>query len=92
MRQTPEAVFDDGLIDLTVIRKISKFAFLSKIKRLYDGTIYEEKKLVAHTRGKSLEISAAPYSYMEVDGEPVGMTPVTVEIVPNAIKVVSDYR
>lgn len=92
MRQTPEAVFDDGLIDLTVVKKLSKLIFLSKVKRLYDGTLYEEKKHVSHTRGKLIEISANPYSYMEVDGEPVGMTPVSVEIIPNAVKVVSDYR
>ena len=91
MMQVPEALFDDGLIDLTVIKKVPKLKFLSKIKSLYNGTLYDEKKLVAHARGRKIEIKASPYSYIEVDGEPVGITPVTVEIIPNAIRVVSDY-
>ena len=91
MMQTPDAVFDDGLINLTVIRKMSKFKVLGKIKHLYDGSVYSIKSYVKHTMCRHVEISAAPYSYMEVDGEPVGITPVTVDVIPSAIKVVSAF-
>lgn len=92
MMQTPEAVFDDGLIDLTVIKQMPKLRLISKIKKLYDGTLFQEKKLVSHTRGKVIEIKASPYSYMEVDGETIGVTPVTIEVLPSSIKVVSAYQ
>ncbi len=89
MRQTPDAVPDDGLINVTVVGKLSKWKFLSKVPSLFKGDIYRHKE-VRHTTGRRVEISAAPYSYMEVDGEPVGITPVRIEVIPAGVQVVSN--
>ena len=89
MMQTPDAIPDDGLINLTVIKKFSKLKFLEKVPSLFKGTIYQYKDEVLHTMGKTLEIEASPYSFVEVDGETVGRTPVKVEVIPSAVKVVS---
>ena len=91
MMQTPEAIPDDGLIDLTVVRKLSKLKFALKLPTLLNGTIFRNKE-VLHTRGRRIDISAAPYSYMEVDGEAVGITPVHISVIPNGIKVISNYQ
>ncbi|MBQ6958308.1 MAG: diacylglycerol kinase family lipid kinase [Bacteroidales bacterium] len=88
MRQTPDAVPDDGLINVTVVGKLSKWKFLSKVPSLFKGDIYKHKE-VKHTVGHTVEIEAAPYSYMEVDGEPVGITPVRIEVIPAGVQVVS---
>ncbi len=89
MMQTPEAIPDDGLIDVTVVGKISKLQFLHKVPSLFRGDIFKNKEVI-HTRGRQVDISAAPYSYMEVDGEPVGITPVHVAVIPAGVKVVSN--
>lgn len=89
MRQTPDAIPDDGLINVTVVGKLSKWKFLSKVPSLFRGDIYRHKE-VRHTTGRRVEISAAPYSYMEVDGEPVGITPVRIEVIPAGVQVVSN--
>ena len=89
MMQTPEAIPDDGLIDVTVVGKVSKLQFLHKVPSLFRGDIFKNKEVV-HTRGRQVDISAAPYSYMEVDGEPVGITPVHVAVIPAGVKVVSN--
>ena len=89
MRQTPDAIPDDGLINVTVVGKLSKWKFLSKVPSLFKGDIYRHKE-VRHTTGRRVEISAAPYSYMEVDGEPVGITPVRIEVIPAGVQVVSN--
>jgi YegS/Rv2252/BmrU family lipid kinase len=91
MMQTPEAIPDDGLIDLTVVRKLSKLKFTLKLPTLLNGTIFKNKE-VLHTRGRRIDISAAPYSYMEVDGEAVGITPVHISVIPDGIKVISNYQ
>lgn len=90
MMQTPEAIPDDGLIDLTVVRKLKKWKFLAKVPSLLHGTIFRNKEVI-HTRGRHIDISATPYSYMEVDGEAVGITPVHISVIPNGIQVVSNY-
>ena len=90
MMQTPEAIPDDGLIDLTVVRKLPKLRFLAKVPSLLKGSIFRNKE-VLHTRGRRIDVSAAPYSYMEVDGEAVGITPVHISVIPKGIQVVSNY-
>jgi len=89
MMQTPDAIPDDGLINITVIKRLSKVTFLKKVPALFKGTIYQYEDLVLHTAGKKIEIEALPYSFIEIDGEMGGRTPVVVEVIPSAIRVVS---
>jgi YegS/Rv2252/BmrU family lipid kinase len=89
MMQTPDAVPDDGLIDLTVVGKISKWSFLAKVPSLFKGNIFKYKEVV-HTRGRRIGIWATPYSFMEVDGEPIGITPVQIDVIPAGVQVVSN--
>ena len=72
------------------LKSLPKLKFISKIPSLFKGTILSYKDDVAHTRGKVIEITASPDSYMEVDGESVGNTPVRIELIPSAINVVSN--
>jgi YegS/Rv2252/BmrU family lipid kinase len=89
MMQTPDAVFDDGLIDLTVIKDIPKSKILRKIPTLFTGKIHEVKE-VMQTRARVIEISADPESFVEVDGEAVGFSPIRVEVIPAAIRVITN--
>ena len=89
MMQTPDAVPDDGLIDITVVGRLSKLGFIAKVPSLFSGKIFRYKE-VLHTRGREFSISASPFSYMEVDGEAAGITPVHIGIIPHGIRVVSN--
>lgn len=90
MMETPKAVIDDGLLDLTVVKKLWKGKFLFATKRLFDGTVLDMKE-VLHTRAKNtIEIEATPASFMEVDGEPVGCSPAKCTLIPAAVKVVTN--
>ena len=87
MQQTPKASVDDGLMDLTIIRKMSKFRVISNFKLLYSGHIYDIPK-VMHAQAKKIEIETWPESRIEIDGEAVGTSPFCFELVPKCIKVV----
>jgi YegS/Rv2252/BmrU family lipid kinase len=90
MMETPKAVIDDGLLDLTVVKKLWKGKFLFATKRLFNGTVLDMKE-VLHTRAKNtIEIEATPASFMEVDGEPVGCSPAKCTLIPAAVKVVTN--
>lgn len=91
MLQTPDAVCDDGLMDITITRKVSRTKFMASVKKLYDGTITKMKE-VSTTRGKVFEIFANPASHMEVDGEYVGVTPARLSIIPAAVNVISNMK
>lgn len=87
MKQTPYAVFDDGLMDLTVIKKMSKYKIIRNFKSLFTGNIYDVKE-VLHAQAKSIEIISEPPTRIEIDGEAVGASPLSFELVPHGIRVV----
>lgn len=87
MRQTPEAIPDDGLLDVTVIKEIRKFEILRSLKLLYDGTILSHPKVDGY-RTSQLMISSDHKLYAEADGESLGHTPVEYSLIPAGIKIV----
>lgn len=87
MIQMPDAVADDGLFDLTVIRKISKFGVLCRFKSLYNGKIYNNKK-ISLDRGRKIRIESSPEIAVEVDGEALGYSPFEFEIIDRAVQVI----
>ena len=70
----PFAVADDGLFDITILRRISKLRAISRLKKFYNGRIYEQEK-ASHLRGKAIYIESRPEIGLEVDGEMLGYTP-----------------
>jgi len=69
MRQCPEAISDDGLLDVVIIEKVSIRKVLMNIKNLFDGTHIKKLKEVSTYRTDNLEISTNPFILGEVEGE-----------------------
>lgn len=91
MLQTPCAVADDGLLDLTVIKKLSRLGVLFRIKSLFNGKIYK-LKMVSLLRGKDIVIESTPEIAIEVDGEALGYSPFEFTVIERAIRVVVAER
>jgi diacylglycerol kinase (ATP) len=91
MRQTPEALPDDGLLDITVIRDMSRMEVIKSLKLLYDGTILSHP-LVDGYRSDNLKVTSGIQMYAEADGESLGHTPVEFSIIPAGINVVYSVK
>lgn len=91
MLQTPDAVADDGLFDLTVIRRMTPLQVILNIKVLFDGSIYK-LKTTSLDRGRKIRIESSPEIAVEVDGEALGYSPFEFEVIDKAIKVVVAKR
>jgi YegS/Rv2252/BmrU family lipid kinase len=91
MRQTPDALPDDGLLDVTVIKSMGKIEIIRNLKILYDGTILSHPKIDGY-RVKTLRIESESTLYAEADGESLGHTPVEFSIIPSAINIVYGSR
>lgn len=88
MIQAPDAVLDDGLINVTVIGNMSKPKILVRFKELFSGKIYEVPDIY-HTTGKHVKISVAKCDQpVEVDGENIGTTPLELTLLPGALNVI----
>lgn len=87
MMQMPNAVFDDGLFDVTLIRKKTKASVIYNFRKLYNGRIYKLANITAW-QGKQVRIESIPESPIEIDGEAMGYSPFTFELIPQCIRVV----
>lgn len=92
LRQTPDAVTDDGLLDYTVIPPVSVMEMLKDGPRLLNGTFTKADFLVCG-RCRSMTVYTAPghTAPVEVDGEIVGALPVRIEILPQQINVLHAF-
>jgi YegS/Rv2252/BmrU family lipid kinase len=87
MRQTPNALPDDGLLDVTIINGMGKFEIIRNLKILYDGTILNHPKVEGY-RCKNIKVNSDSIMYIEADGESLGHTPAEFSIVPSGINIV----
>ncbi|HNY01030.1 MAG TPA: diacylglycerol kinase family lipid kinase [Bacteroidales bacterium] len=87
MMQVPFAVPDDGLLDVTIIKKTSKWYVVRYTKKLYDGTL-AGLPFISTFRGRSVRIRSTGRIYLEADGESLGHTPFTFEVLPKCLTVV----
>ena len=89
MMQLPYAISNDGLFDVTLIKKTSKFTVMRNIKNLYDGS-FVKMKVVETFTGKDFIIKSTPANnlFLETDGESLGHSPLFFEIVPEAVKLI----
>ncbi len=87
VQQLPHALADDGLLDLTIIRPIHWWHIVFRLKKLFNGDIYQIGHVI-HAQGRNVKIEAAPFIQLETDGELMGGTPVEVNIRQRAIRVV----
>ena len=87
MIQTPEAVPNDGLLDVTVIKDLKKTAIIGSLKMLYNGTILKHGMIDGY-KCEKLTINSDAEVYIEADGESLGAVPADFGIIPSAINIV----
>ena len=90
MRQTPEAVLDDGLLDITIIPDIPIWTIAKEVYKLFTGNFLTIKEVIP---AKCREVLILPESEAdaepaEVDGEVVGRAPVKMEVLQQQINII----
>ncbi len=86
MHLAPEALLDDGLLEVIAIEHVGKLRFLANLPKVFGGT-HVRLASVRVFRAREVEISAARPFTMYADGDPIGELPVRVRAVPGAVRV-----
>jgi YegS/Rv2252/BmrU family lipid kinase len=89
MKVAPMADVADGVLDLVALGSTSKLGFAMTSRGIYTGAHIGQPGTV-HLRGQKIVLDLANEDarsvfLLDVDGEPMGSLPLTVEIVPNAL-------
>jgi diacylglycerol kinase (ATP) len=87
LRITEGAVLDDGLLDVVIIRPMSKSSLIRTYPKLFKGTHVHHPQYEHHLV-RSVTV-AAPGIVTYADGERFGPLPLTVECAPGALTVLA---
>jgi diacylglycerol kinase (ATP) len=85
MRIAPDASYDDGLLDVVVVGRMSVLGLARAFPTIYTGQ-HIHHPAVTVRRARSVRLSA-PGITAYADGERFGTLPLTVEAVPGAVSV-----
>lgn len=86
MMQVPHAVPNDGLLAVTLIKGISKLGITLETPNLYDGSFVKNKH-VQTLKGKRVYVESTPPVELECDGESLGFSPFTFDLLPLSLKI-----
>ena len=94
MLQVPDAVLDDGLLDVTVIPLMPLHRIVKAVPGLFTGNLLKNNPELISAKCTSLEIKplSSPYPLVEVDGEVVGNLPVTVHKLEGQLRVLKNLQ
>ena len=70
----PSAVIDDGLLDVTVLRKLKRWRILRLFPTIYDGRHVDYEEISTH-KASRIDISAPAAMPLSPDGELCGQSP-----------------
>lgn len=90
MMMMPNAIPNDGLFDITVVRKVGMLKFAANISNVYDGTFVDKLKEVSLYRGKKIRVISIPAHQLllETEGETLTNSPFVFEMLPQAINMI----
>ena len=85
MKITPDAEPDDGRFDVLLIGDLTKRDLMLTLPKTYRGTHLPHPKATV-LRGAQVAVDAPEPLPVELDGEQPGTTPVSFEVVPQALR------
>lgn len=89
MMQVPDAVMDDGLLDVTIIPVLPILKIIRSVPTLFSGTLLSANPELTFTRCSSLIVEPIDGlgALVEVDGEVIGNAPISVDRLPGQLNV-----
>lgn len=88
LRLAPHAICDDGLLDWLIFERPGRFNLARYAASVLLGA-HLRRKDVRHGRATTVRLSSAQEVPLELDGDAAGLTPVTIQVAPGALRVVA---
>ncbi|HWQ31373.1 MAG TPA: diacylglycerol kinase family protein [Blastocatellia bacterium] len=85
MMVAPHAEPDDGWLDVILTDQATRLDVIKELPRIQHGS-YLANPRVTETRARTISVSSAEPLRMEFDGEPAGLTPVEVTVLPGCVR------
>jgi diacylglycerol kinase (ATP) len=90
-RLAPAAMLDDGYLDLTILKGDNLFAKITRVLNLLLGRVARDPQAIL-CRARRIQMTTLNPIPVQVDGEPLTMTPVTIEVAPLALRILAPHQ
>ena len=87
MKMAPNAIIDDGLIDLIIVKKASSLTLFSVFPKLFDGS-HVDHDACEYVHCKSFSIDPDDRGKLNIDGEIIGTSPVSVTLIKGGVELI----
>jgi diacylglycerol kinase (ATP) len=87
MHVAPDAVLDDGLLEVILVRGLSIPRLLANLPSFYAGGHLRHPLVSRHAASKLVLLPKEAGAPIDVDGESLGTLPLCVEVIPAALRV-----
>jgi len=84
MQMAPDAVLDDGMLDVVVVDRVSKLRFVANLPKVFAGE-HVKQPSVRVFRAAEVTIAADRPFTMYADGDPIGELPLRVSALAGAV-------
>ena len=85
----PNAKMDDGLLDITILRKCSRSKVLTSLPTIFTGKhIYID--VIDSFQTREIKFTTSDHKKLAADGEIIGSTPITCKCIPDAVEVITN--
>ena len=81
-----EARIDDGLLDVFVFKGLGLRYATRHLVRMLSRRYLDDPRIV-HRQARHIQVETEPVTAVQVDGDPIGTTPVDVSVVPKGLRV-----
>jgi diacylglycerol kinase (ATP) len=88
MKIAPQAVPDDGLLDITVVHQLSRLKLLLVFISVFWGKHVHFKEVKTFT-GRKISIESDSSLYVHADGEHIGYTPLNIQLQSKALQIIT---
>jgi len=84
----PSAKLDDGLLDVFVFEGLGFGYVVRHLVKVLSQRYLEDPRIV-HRQARRISVEAEESLPIQVDGDPMGMTPAYIEVVPRSLHIVA---
>ena len=90
MKIAPKAKLNDGLMDLILIKNVSRLKLLQLMPKLFTGKHINDNA-VEYIHVSKIKLQPNKVSKLNIDGEIKGSTPFELTVIPNEIEIINNY-
>ena len=84
----PQAKLDDGLLDIFVFKGLGIQYLVRHLVRVLSQRYLDDPEII-HRQARRIELRSNEALSVQADGDPIGTTPVTMEVVPGALRIIA---